>query len=43
MATPDQQAQIQLAQRLLVLAKQGALSDNERDYVIRFTEKLTFF
>lgn len=42
-ATPDKQAEIQLAQRLLTLTKQGALSDNERDYVIRFTEKLTFF
>jgi len=42
-AKPDKQVKIQVAQRLLTLTKQGALSDNERDYVIRFTEKLTFF
>jgi len=39
-ATSEKQAKIQIAQRLLKLTKQGALSDNERDYVIRFTEKL---
>lgn len=41
-ATTNKQAQIQMTQRLLTLTKQGRLSDNENEFVIRFTEKLKF-
>lgn len=41
-ANPDKQAEIKITQRLLTLTKQGQLSDNENEFVIRFTEKLNF-
>ncbi|NOQ16750.1 MAG: hypothetical protein GQ581_06790 [Methyloprofundus sp.] len=41
-ATADKQAEIQITQRLLTLNKQGKLSDDDNEFVIRFTEKLTF-
>jgi len=41
-ATPDKQAEIKMTQYLLNLTNQGKLSDNESDFVIRFTEKLAF-
>jgi len=41
-ANPDKQAEIKITQRLLTLTKQGQLSDNEDEFVIRFTEKLNF-
>jgi hypothetical protein len=40
--TANKQAEIQITQRLLTLTKQGKLSDDENEFVIRFTENLTF-
>ncbi len=41
-ATANKQAEIKMTQRLLTLTKQGKLSDDENEFVIRFTEKLKF-
>jgi len=41
-ASNDKQAEIKVTQRLLSLTKQGKLSDDESEFVIRFTEQLKF-
>jgi len=41
-AHQNKQADINVSQRLLSLLNQGKLSDNEDEFVIRFTEQLTF-
>lgn len=41
-AMANKQAEIKITQGLLNLTKQGKLSDDETEFVIRFTEKLTF-
>lgn len=41
-ATANKQAEIKMTQQLLTLTKQGNLSDDKNEFVIRFTEKLKF-